>query len=173
MNKILLENIETCQKHAFARLAKCALAQCLLSAIEFSDSIDFNLYGDDPWVIAKERADVEKVLALAPAGKLWTKEGSDVHGPAILYKCEVLPGVTVQLFVLGGALPPTCKLVEEEVTIPAQPERKEIRRVVKCAGAATQPEQVAPPEVVADEIPVTVEHDDPLMEARPNQFPAT
>ncbi len=173
MNKILLENIETQQKVALANLTKCVVAQLLLSSIEFSDSIDFNLYGETIWIIAKDRSDVEKILALAPAGKFWAKCADDTHGASIRYHCEVSPGVKVNLFAVGDALPPTCKLVEEEVTIPAQPERKEMRRVLKCAGAAKQPEQVAPPEVVADEIPVTVEHDDPLMEARPNQFPAT
>ncbi len=157
MNKILQEQIEAVQQHALNRLTKCATARLLLSSIEFSDSIDFNFYGDDPWVIAKDRADVEKALSLAPAGKLWTKESSDVNGPSILYKCEVIPGVRVHLFVLGDALPPTCKLVEEEVLIPAQPERKEMRRVLKCAGAAKPPEQVSPSDVIADEMPVAVE----------------
>lgn len=145
MNKILTENLDSVERHVISKLATCALARRLLSHIEFSDSIDFNLYGDDPWIIAKDRADVEKALALAPVGKFWSKQSSDTIGPCILYKCEVLPGVIVNLFVQGDALPPTCKLVEEEVTIPAQPERKEMRRMLKCAGAEKQPEQVAPP----------------------------
>ncbi len=155
MNKILQDNIESAQKHALAKLAKAALAQCILAPIDFSESIDFNFYGDDLWVVAKDRGDVEKVLALAPAGKFWAKDADTTHGASIRYRCEILPGVTVQLFALGDALPPTCKLVEEEVTIPAQPERKEMRRVLKCVGAAKQPEQVATPEVVADEVPVS------------------
>lgn len=160
MNKILTENIEAVQRHTIERVsrlfANCAIAQTLLASVEFSETIDFNFYGDQPWIVAKDRSDVEKVLTLAPAGKFWAKEASDTHGPSILYKCEVIPGTTIHLFVQGEALPPTCVLVEEDVTIPAQPERVERRRVLKCkpaaaeavmklSGADEQPEQVAPP----------------------------
>lgn len=125
-----------------------AAAEAIFAGIDLSDSVDFNFYGNDLWVIAKDRADVEKVLALAPAGKHWRKdalpEGTYGEG-AIRYRCTLENGVDIQLHVMGDALPPTCRIVEELVTIPAQPERQEVRRVLKCA--EPKPEQAVAVEV--------------------------
>lgn len=74
-----------------------------------------------------------KVMAVFSAGK-WTKE--PIGFAKINYITEV-DGVVVRCWM--GEPPPSCKLVEYEETIPAQPERIEKRFKMVCKEAEAQP----------------------------------
>lgn len=144
MHKNLSDHISALQRIINRHQRNIDDAARLLGPLDLSESADFNFYGDDLWVVAKERSDVEKVLALAPAGVHWIKSpiGEGVYGEgAICYSLVVEGCPTIKLHAMGAALPPTCRIVEEVVTVPAQPERQEVRRVLKCT--EPQPEQAA------------------------------
>ena len=75
------------------------------------------------------RETVMNILKAFP-GK-WDKEQTQgVEQPSINYQREVAPGIVLRLW--ASPPPPTCKLVEEEVVIPAQPERIEKRMKLVC-----------------------------------------
>ncbi len=93
---------------------------------QLSESVDFNPYGGTFWFTVSNRADVQVLMQLAPG---WDKKTWD---GGIDYDAEV-DGVCYKIRAADGALPPTCKLVEKEVEIPAQPARIEKRMVIECA----------------------------------------
>jgi len=100
-------------------------------AAQLSDSVDFNPYGGTFWFTVSNREDVQVLMQLAPIWSKKTWEGG------IDYDAEV-DGVSYKIRAADGALPPTCKLVEKEVEIPAQPAtpaRMEKRMVIECAPA--------------------------------------
>lgn len=76
------------------------------------------------------RKDVEKTLMFLRAGK-WEKE-KHYDGEKIDYTSinEIVPGFRLRMW---GADPPgTCRVIEEEVEIPAQPARIEKRKRIVC-----------------------------------------
>jgi len=86
------------------------------------NTIDF----DNP-----SRLDVEKLLIHLKGGK-WDKQPGCAEAK-VNYETreEFLPGFKVRLW---SAPPPrTCRIVEEEIEVPAQPARKEIRKRLVCS----------------------------------------
>jgi hypothetical protein len=68
------------------------------------------------------------IRVLQAMGGKWDKSLSGCDG-AIDYTQEI-NGVKIRLW--AGEAPPNCRIIEIEETIPAQPERKEIRRKLQC-----------------------------------------
>lgn len=88
------------------------------------------------WIFTSDRKDVEALMTLAPK---WTKT-RDVDGTTISYSA-VVAGHDVTIKASEGALPPTCKLVEEEYEVPAEPAkpaRMAKRMVLKCPQPAIE-----------------------------------
>lgn len=112
-----------------------------------SDTYELNGYGGVFWVTVKNRDDLRVFMSLAPQ---WSKE-NDTTG--INYKA-IIDGVQFRIRAEDDALPGTCKLVEEEVVIPAQPERIEKRKVVRC----NQPVEATTPASEPTETPVANEN---------------
>lgn len=114
----------------------------LLVDIELDDTTEVNSWGGATYFYVTNRDDLMKLMTLAPR---WEKTTATSR---ILYRAIIPYGGPVHIYVSEGALPDTCKLVEEEVVIPATPERVEKRMVVKCN---------QPPETPAatEETPVT------------------
>lgn len=84
------------------------------------------------WVFVDNRTDVEALMSLAPR---WSKSPD---GEGIDYK-ENVDGHELTIKARTNALPPTCKLVEEEYEVPAEPAkpaRTAKRMVLKCAKPA-------------------------------------
>jgi hypothetical protein len=131
INSNLVEHIARVRENAQTTLARCEFGQRLFGPLCLSDKADFNFFGSDVWVTTANRDDVAKVLALAPAGQHWTKSKAAYDETILRYNC-VIDGIGVQLHVMDGALPPTCKVEEIEVQIPAQEARVEKRRVLVC-----------------------------------------
>jgi hypothetical protein len=79
------------------------------------------------------RQEVEQILKTVRVGK-WTKtSGTD----GTIHYESATPVIGDLKIRLWQAEPPgTCRLVEEEVVIPAQPERREIRKVLHCEPVA-------------------------------------
>lgn len=101
-------------------------------AAELSPGVEVNAYGGSFWLTVSKREDVQVLMKLAP---MWKKSPS---GTGIDYDAEV-NGVDFKIRTTDGALPPTCKLVERDVEIPAEPAkpaRIEKRMVVECAKVA-------------------------------------
>lgn len=158
MNKQLSEYITFMREHIALMSDRIRLAEQLLGPIELSEGAEYNFFGSTLWVTTSNRDDVTKLLALAPAGKHWAKDRS-TYDPTIplKYICDV-NGVIVEIHVRGDAIPPTCKLQEVDVVIPAQPERIEKRRVLVCPEIkpAPEPEPAAVPAEESSE-PIAVE----------------
>jgi len=74
------------------------------------------------------RSDLLLLMQLAPR---WDKES---FPSGIYYKADV-EGHAITIMAYSGALPPTCKMVEEEEILPAEPakpERRVMKKVLKC-----------------------------------------
>lgn len=94
-------------------------------AEKFSDTVYVNPFGSSIWIQVDNREDLQYAMTLAP---LWKKEYETNY---IDYLTEV-DGIEVRIRASEGALPDTCKLVEVEEIIPANEERKVIRKVLRC-----------------------------------------
>lgn len=70
----------------------------------------------------------EDLQVLMTMGSLWKKR---YFGSGIYYVTEI-NNEEVTLIAHEGALPETCKVVEEEQVIAAQPEQRITRKVIKC-----------------------------------------
>lgn len=90
-----------------------------------SDTAEINAYGGAVWFTVKNREDVKTLMQLSPK---WTKS-SDERG--INYE-SVNDFGHFRIQTRESALPPTCQLVEEDVVIPAQPEKTVKKTVVRC-----------------------------------------
>jgi len=82
-----------------------------------------------------DREQLQDLMVLAPR---WEK--SEGYGGTINYKAYITDdlfgndSLLVQITAADGALPPTCKVVEKEEVVPAQPERIVKKKVVVCSG---------------------------------------
>lgn len=82
-------------------------------------------------ITAKNRDDLTALMTLAP---LWAKSFGEVQ---ITYSATI-DGERVEIIAAADALPGTCKLVEEEYEIPAQPAKEAVpaargkKMVLKC-----------------------------------------
>lgn len=98
-------------------------------AAQVSSDVTLNPFGGTFWFTVKNRADVQILMQLAPRWEKNTWDGG------IDYNAEV-DGVDYKIRTSDGALPPTCRLVEKEIEIPAlpaQPARMEKRMIIECA----------------------------------------
>ncbi len=121
-----LEGAEWTRKTCTAGAA--ALAKV---ADKLSPDVDFNAYGGSFWFTVKNRDDVQTLMTLAP---IWKK---NAYEGGIDYNATI-DGVEFKIRTVDGALPPTCRLVEQDVVVPArpaEPERIEKRMVVECSKA--------------------------------------
>ena len=101
---------------------------------ELSEGAHINANGNSLWIHTAAREDVERVISAGERGAIWSKERG-LYTDEIDYTGEI-EAIPVRICTREGALPPTCKLVEKEVTLPALPERKEKRMVVECEKAS-------------------------------------
>jgi hypothetical protein len=75
------------------------------------------------------RADTIRLITHLKTGK-WNKVPSSVSGKIDYRNTTFLPGITLRLW--GAEPPASCRLVEEDVEIPAQPARTEKRLKLVC-----------------------------------------
>lgn len=105
-----------------------------------------------------DRETLVELFKLAPPGVLWRKR---YEPAAIEYRCTPVEGVDYEIVITAneGALPDTCKIVEEEVEVPAQPATTKKVRKLSCSFAE---ESVADSETEApaDPVPVSVNTDE-------------
>lgn len=132
LTRVELKNRDTARRRIVQLLAE----RDILLTDSVSLYVGFNL-----WFGVETRADLEALLTLAPAGQVWSKEYSE---SGITYRLT-LPSVEgeeeismdIHIYAAGEALPPTCKLVEEIVEVPAQPATTKVVRRVRCSEAVT------------------------------------
>jgi hypothetical protein len=93
---------------------------------ELSEECSINSYGGTMWFTTHQRSDIQVLLQLAPR---WEKK---TEGDEIRYIANV-DGVPYWVTARDSALPDTCKLVEREVEIPAQPARISKVMMVECS----------------------------------------
>jgi hypothetical protein len=148
MKKDILSQIEDSINYAASSAAdqaksaaRSAIAKLLIEQCpgEVTDTVNISPYGGSMWVSVYNREDLQFFLQIAPQ---WSKKNET---DCIAYEAEV-HGVAFKIRAYEAALPATCVTIEEEVIIPAQPERKEMRKVVKC----TQPAVPVIPEVTTE-----------------------
>lgn len=131
------DNIISCLKSDLARLQLAIriaeqLKDVLDDEVLFSPTAIF-------WIYAKSRENLTALMTLAPR---WSKS---YQGDGIDY-AAMIDGIEVTLKASGEALPGTCRMVEVEVAVEAQPERfipaipahTEMRKVIKCEGMEKQ-----------------------------------
>lgn len=94
--------------------------------IELADNAEANLHGTSAWFTVYNREDLQKLLTLAP---LWKKSPS---GKGIYYEAQPEGGFPLRIYAYDAALPPTCKVIRETVTIPARAEYTEIVEKLVC-----------------------------------------
>ncbi len=88
----------------------------------YCDGLDF----DNP--------DRSQALALMKVfGGKWTKEPVNNDSGTLSY-IQVIDGIRVRLW--STPPPPSCRVVEKQVLVPAQPERWTTRRVIECEEGA-------------------------------------
>jgi len=95
-------------------------------------------------ITVRSRDDLETLMTCAP---IWTKS---FNANNICYEAHI-DGQRVQILAYESAMPGTCKMVEEEYEVPAEPAKEAVpahvgkRMVLKC-NHAKQAEAVALPE---------------------------
>lgn len=115
----MVKGHKTCAEMGMKNLDKVAHLLPKLSA-----TATINPCGGSCWFTVDNREDVQLLLQLAPR---WEKKPCE-NGIDYIDRVS-----DFRIRTIEGALPPTCKLVEEEVTIPAMPEQKVKKMVLKCA----------------------------------------
>ena len=95
--------------------------------IPLSETVYFNVAGRALWLTVNNREDLTILLSLGT--KPWTKKTS---GNRILY-CNEIDTVWVEISACDAALPPTCRVVKEEVQIPAAYAAAHKHVLKKCA----------------------------------------
>jgi hypothetical protein len=100
----------------------------LLAGLEFDEAVHCNPMGGSCWIYVYNRDDLKTALSLAKGGQTWRKS---IESGSIRY-ISTIDSIDFSIFAHDAALPPTCKVVEEEYFIEAQPARIGKRSVVKC-----------------------------------------
>lgn len=110
---------------------------------EFRNSIYFT---------TSDRETLVELFKLAPAGVLWKKR---YEPAAIEYRCNPVEGDDYAIIIVAneGALPETCKIVEEEVEVPAQPATTKKVRKLSCSHAEPT-DSAAPADAASSAVPV-------------------
>jgi hypothetical protein len=113
----VLESIGDSAKSQARVAATVAVAGLIMSKIEedLSDTVYLNAYGGSIWFDVYNREDLQKIMVISP---LWNKSA---EGDAINYTSTV-QGVNFRIKAHDAALPDTCKIIEEEIIVPAVPE---------------------------------------------------
>lgn len=120
-----------------AALAKDT-AECakLIAHLDLTPSCRCNPSCGYPWFYVSQRSDLEQLLTLAPVGKFWKKAP---QGESIVYSIDLEPADdasdsirSITIYVSGDAFPPTCKIVEVEEEVPAQPATIRKVRKIQC-----------------------------------------
>lgn len=106
--------------------------------VKFSDSVCISASLNYLWLEVTTAEDKAEAMKLAPKGKFWKKQSG--YNGALEYNVEI-DNYTITVSVRDGALPPTCEVVEEEVEVPAQPARKQTKKVVRCKQAPAEVEE--------------------------------
>lgn len=102
----------------------------LLFGLTFDVNVEVVAYSSSLFVKVTKREDLETGLRIAPPGTHWQKEVG--YDGAIIYMLTFDDGFMVRISAEGDALPPTCKVVEEEIEVPAQAAYKRKKKVVVC-----------------------------------------
>jgi hypothetical protein len=122
--KSVLESVANFESAAEAMKKNLSEVAHLLPLL--SDTASINAFGGTVWFTVTTREDVQTLMQLS---ERWNK-GADENG--INYESAGDYG-HFRIQTRDAALPPTCKLVEREVVMPAQPEKTVKKMVVECA----------------------------------------
>jgi hypothetical protein len=88
----------------------------MLSALELSDTCTCLPSSRNWWITTESRDDVVKLMTLASSGEIWRKA---TQGGQITYSTLRDDGISITIYAKDNALPPTCKVIEVEETVPA------------------------------------------------------
>jgi hypothetical protein len=88
----------------------------VLTALELSNTCKCQPSSRNWWITTESREDVVKLMTLASPGELWRKA---TQGGQITYSTMREDGVSITIYAAAEALPPTCKVIEVEETVPA------------------------------------------------------
>ena len=123
----LIANIQN-TIHKYRRfLDDLNLMETHFELLQFSDTAHCSPGLDSCWIYVSNREDLMTALSISRGG-IWQKETRE---DAIHYTATV-DNIPYEIRATNDALPNTCKLVEEEYTVEAQPARQAKRFVVKC-----------------------------------------
>ena len=90
-----------------------------------SDGVYYNFSGSSLWFVVSNREDLQVFMTLSP---LWNKR---VDSNIMEYKAQV-EGIDICIRARDAALPPTCKEVEEVVTVPAKEAYTYVNKRIIC-----------------------------------------
>lgn len=126
--------LDSAEAYSTASVAALKKGRAMLMAIPTTlpNDLEINAYGGAFWITVKRREDIQTLMQLAPR---WSKSPRD---DGIDYDATV-DGVTFKLRAMDAALPPTCRVVEREVEVPAEPAkpaRMVKRMMVECASVS-------------------------------------
>jgi len=101
--------------------------EALCQDLVFTGPVEVNISGQIPWFHVHNREDLQTLLSLGPG--LWSKCTST---RGIAYSNQI-GDYSFTIYAEDAALPPTCRIIEEEITYPAQPARTERVTKVVCS----------------------------------------
>jgi len=105
------------QSENLASLIKCTQeAVDVLETLELSAKCSCQPSSRNWWITTESRDDVVKLMTLASPGQIWRK---DTQGGQITYSSLRDDGISITIYARDNALPPTCKVIEVEETVPA------------------------------------------------------
>jgi len=121
------DNISSVINNQIKTASNLAIAQLLLDKVdeELSDSFYMNAYSGTIWFDVYNREDLQKLMVIT---QVWNKS---VNFDVIEYKATV-NGVEFKISAHDAALPDTCKVIEEEIIVPAVPEHTRKVTRVQC-----------------------------------------
>lgn len=123
--------VELSQKEQNLARKRLALASLVarLDGFPSDVSLSFGYIGDGTSIDIDntDRAITTALISYLKAG-IWTKEPA--YNATINYVNTTLLNIPIRIY--GAEPPPSCKIVEEDVEIPAQPARIEKRKRVVC-----------------------------------------
>lgn len=96
---------------------------------DYPHEIDISAYGDYVDFNNLNRTETVALITHMKFGK-WDKSPSAYEGKIDYVNQTAIPDVKLRIW--GAEPPPSCKLVETEVEIPAQPARMEKRITLQC-----------------------------------------
>jgi len=116
------------EQERYLRLAERAKLIVTPLLPELSDTCSIWTGGNNVLINVYNREDLTVCMTLA---RQWKKT---VSGSKILYYADEKTAIDgpIYMYASDSALPPTCKVVEEEEVRPAQPEERITRKVIKC-----------------------------------------